>query len=145
VIILDENLDQHDLVHLLSEWYPGAVKTVTHLAPKSKGTDDPDLLRYLYENRDCIFITKNAYHFWRRVDGHPRYCILCLSVDANEADRQFSLIKSVLQQPPFRRKQSRSGLVIRAVYKEAAWYRRKSDPTEFVIVFETGEISQRSR
>jgi hypothetical protein len=66
MIILDEQLLEHDIEANISKWYRGAVRFVTELRPNTIIKDDaiPQLLR---QQNQATFITINEKDFWRKV------------------------------------------------------------------------------
>jgi hypothetical protein len=79
VIVLDENLQVLRLDNPIAIWYPGRVCYVTELRPASIIKDEavPGCLQQV---KGATFITTNVIDFWRRIQAHARYSIVCLSL-----------------------------------------------------------------
>lgn len=131
MIVLDENLRDPELRARLEAWWPGRVIVVTEPPVGARGgTKDPNLPRYLGGAPDCVFITVNAGHFFDRLDGDPKFCILELDLGTSGEDVEtvYSTVRCVLRAAPFNTARKRNGLVIRANRHDAWYYRRRSDP-----------------
>jgi hypothetical protein len=83
--------------------------------------------------------------FFRRTDGHTRYCILGLDIGTREPTVVASAVRTVLLQAPFSSRAERAGRVIRASRHQAWAYYRRSDVEWTHVVFATREVSQTAR
>jgi len=130
VIVLDENLDNAELREALTRWH-GAVRCVTDPevgAPA--GTDDLDLPRYLRKHRDCVFVTLDKGHFFQRIDGDVRFCLVELAPPVANSDVGGILLtlRRVLAQEPFNTARKRNGLVLQVGRDCISYHRERSGP-----------------
>jgi hypothetical protein len=134
VIYLDEDLCGEAIKAALG-WYWGAVQEVTSFAPK--GLDVEDLWGRLAQEKDFIFVTNNTADFWNKLDGHPRYSILCVDADKGDAELVSHLIRSALRLDPLRTARSRRGWMVRVSASGIRYYRRRSDGRVLHLTFDS--------
>jgi hypothetical protein len=84
VIVLDEQLQGTRLDEAIARWYPGRVCFVGDLRPRSVNKDDgiPHLLR---SGRHPTFVTQNWIDFWRRIEAHREFSIICFALPSEQA------------------------------------------------------------
>lgn len=111
MIVLDEQISSARISAAIMRWYPGAVITVSDLRPHARVLD-PEIPAYLLRLRQPTFVTINYRDFWKRKLAHPRYCLVCLKLDQNEAWRVSAALREALSLPEFRTKRQRMGTVI---------------------------------
>ncbi|MGH9803123.1 MAG: hypothetical protein ACRD82_22390 [Blastocatellia bacterium] len=109
--MLDEQLNSARIGSAISQWYPGAVISVSDLRPHARLLD-PEIPDYLLQLRQPTFVTINYRDFWKRHLAHPRYYLVCLKLEQNESDRVPDVLRQVLSLPEFRTKRLRMGKVI---------------------------------
>ena len=78
MIVLDDQLSAPYLKSEIEKWYAGSVVVLGSLRPHGIVKDDriPALLKEL---KQPTFITINYGDFWRRVEAHRGYCVICFN------------------------------------------------------------------
>ncbi len=111
MIILDEQLQGLGLEEAITRWYRGAVRIIKHLRPRTAIKDDeiPTLLRQVNQPS---FVTINHRDFWRRISADKSFCMVCLDLSIEEADKIPELLRALFSRPDFRTKRARMGKVI---------------------------------
>ena len=66
------------------------------------------LLRLKYPT----FITINYHDFWRKIDAHPGYCVICFNLPMERAREIPGSLRMIFNQPEWSTKQKRMGKVI---------------------------------
>jgi hypothetical protein len=127
VIVLDEHLNDERIIRGMS-FYPGQVRMINELAPEITVIKDPLIPRILYQHRGCTFVTINDHHFWRVVDGHPRYAVVAIDIPAERVLEVPVILHHVLQLDELRTKQQRCGKVIYVGHDRVCYYERRSEP-----------------
>ena len=130
MIVFDEDLRNPELRTRLANWNGTVIVVTDPPVAAPRGTDDADLLRFLRNAPDCVFVTANNGDFYGQLDGDPTFCIVELDLGASSNDNEdvYQAVRAVLRSAPFNTVRSRNGLVIRANRQEAWYYRRRSDP-----------------
>jgi hypothetical protein len=122
MIILDAQLDDDAIVDGLS-WHEGQVTTVQRL--RFRNREDEAIPRQLNEYRGCVFVTINVNDFYGRVEGDPRWCIVCLCLTSDQARTEVPrLLKRVLGHPELCTKNKRAGKVVRVTTQQFSYYER---------------------
>jgi hypothetical protein len=100
VIVVDENIHNHQMREAIAAWYPGRVIAVTDLRPRTVIKDEaiPSLL---CEVNQPTFITNNAPDFWQRVTPHSLFCIVAFPLSNEQKYDIPSLLRALLQLPQF--------------------------------------------
>lgn len=129
MIILDENLTDPELRVRLKKWCRGAVHVVTDPevgAPPA--TQDPHLLHYLVEQKDCVFVSVDKRDFYRKFDGQPRVCIVEARLGPGGFKPQVldGVLRRLLPMSPFNQHATRGGIVARVNYTLVRYYRKLS-------------------
>ncbi len=98
MIILDEQLLEHDIEANISKWYGGAVRFVTELRPNTIIKDDaiPQLLR---QQNQATFITINEKDFWRKVAISEQFCVVCLTLLDSRTHEIPELLRGLWEKP----------------------------------------------
>jgi hypothetical protein len=124
VIVLDENIDQRQVLSRLKTIYRGEILSIRELRPGSLIPDE-DIPRLLRSLQQPAFITTNVVDFWRKVDPHLGYCIICFPL-ATQRQREIpGLLALVFRHPQFRTKKQRAGKILRVAYGEILHYDRQ--------------------
>ncbi len=121
MIILDEQLLEHDIEANISKWYRGAVRFVTELRPNTIIKDDaiPQLLR---QQNQPTFITINEKDFWHKVMISEQFCIICLKLPDSRTHEIPELLKELFRRSEFKTKANRMGKVIRVADNDTSYY-----------------------
>ena len=111
MIVLDDQLSATYLKSEIEKWYAGSVFVLGSLRPHSIIKDDsvPALLKEL---KQPTFITINYGDFWRKVEAHRRYCIICFNLSRERAREIPGTLRTILSLPEWRAKRGRMGKVI---------------------------------
>ena len=104
--LLDENIPESQR-QLLRGWRIPARQI--GLDAEQKGIKDREIIPYLLQLRRVTFFTLDS-DFYRRDLRHPRYCLVCLDVNKQEAA---AFIRRVLNRPEFTAAAQRMGAVMR--------------------------------
>lgn len=121
MIVLDEQLLGRGIETLVARWYPGRVCFITDLRPGTIIKDEA-IPALLHAERECTFATINESDFWRKVAITANFCVVCIAVPDDQADKVSEMLRAVLQIPAFRTKAGRSGRVIRATQDVTQFY-----------------------
>jgi hypothetical protein len=73
---------------------------------------DPQIPSLLLEAKQPTFVTVNYDDFWRKTAPHPRYCILCLKLEATQTLLVPEIVREVFKMPLYKTKAKRMGCVI---------------------------------
>jgi hypothetical protein len=122
MIVLDEQLQGLGLEDTIARWYRGSVLVVKKLRPGTVIKDEaiPSLLRRL---RQPTFVTINYTDFWRRVPADKSYCIVCLELPVEQADKASGWLRQLFRLPEFKTKGARMGTVVLARSQQLRYYR----------------------
>ncbi len=66
----------------------------------------------LLRAKQPTFVTINFRDFWRRIEAHRGYCIICIPLNTDDWAEVDPILREVLSMPEFRTKNSRMGKVI---------------------------------
>jgi hypothetical protein len=121
MIILDEQLLEHDIEENISKWYRGTVRFITELRPNTIIKDDaiPQLLR---QQNQATFITINERDFWRKVTITEQFCVVCLTLPDSRTYEIPNILRELFQYSEFKTKANRMGKVIRIADNETSYY-----------------------
>lgn len=121
MIILDEQLLEHDIEESISKWYRGTVRFVTELRPNTIIKDDaiPQLLR---QQNQPTFITINERDFWRKVVINEQFCVVCLTLPDSRTQEIPDVLRELFRYSEFKTKTNRMGKVIRVTDNETSYY-----------------------
>lgn len=111
MIVLDEQLLGTNLELAIGSWYPGSVRYITDLRPASVIKDD-NIAHLLHGQNQPVFITINESDFWRKIEAHPRYCIICFALPNSRAPEISSTLRNLFSLPQFNSRSKRMGNVI---------------------------------
>jgi hypothetical protein len=127
MIVLDEQLQGLELEDAIARWYRGTVVIVKTLRPGTVIKDDaiPTLLRRL---KQPTFVTINDADFWRRVPGDRSYCIVCLALTIDQADKVSGWLRQLFRLPEFKTKAACMGKVVLASQRRLQYYRIHERP-----------------
>lgn len=121
MIVLDEQLLGRGIEDVIARWYPGAVRFINELRPRTVIKDESVPVVLGSEN-EPTFVTINETDFWRRVMITNRFCIVCFALPDARADEVPSLLKRLLHNPEFRTKAQRMGRVVRVTSSSVSYY-----------------------
>jgi hypothetical protein len=123
MIVLDEQISRRDLAEAL-QWYRGPVVYLQALRPGTLVKDDalPVLLRCV---RQPTFITINVPHFWRHIEAHRGYCILCFPLPDDRVDEISDLLRRLLRLGEFKTKRARCGKVALVSHAQVQYYQAR--------------------
>lgn len=126
MIILDEQLQDPDLVAAIRRWHR-AVRNIKEFRPGGEIADEniPALLR---EQRGCTFVTNDHDDFWRKVDGHADFCIVCFALPSSRIGEISPLLRRAFHLDPFRTERRRGGKILQVQSHAVEYYERASDP-----------------
>lgn len=121
MIVVDENIHSRQILASIATWYRGQVISVTQLRPGSVIRDDaiPALLQQLTQP---TFITTNVDDFWRVVQPHPGYCVVCLDLPKERNSEAPVVLRALLRIPALKAKASRMGKVLKVSLSEVKYY-----------------------
>jgi hypothetical protein len=111
MIILDEQLNDSDIMNDFTAWYSGKVITIKDLRPNGVIKDDaiPSLL---LSQRQPTFITINYADFWKRIQPHVRYCVICLKLSQDRDHEASEIVCGLLRSRLLATKSGRMGKVV---------------------------------
>lgn len=111
MIVLDEQLSDLQIVRDFSRWYRGTVINITDLRPRTIVLDDavPTLLRTV---SNPTFVTINYKDFWQVVPAKSYYCVICLKLRQEEAERSSPMVRDLLNLSQYKTNRLRMGCVI---------------------------------
>ena len=121
MIILDEQLLEHEIEENILKWYPGAVRFITELRPNTIIKDDaiPQLLQ---QQNQATFVTINERDFWRKVAISEQFCVVCLTLPDSRTNEIPDILRELFRYSEFKTKADRMGKVIRVTDKETNYY-----------------------
>ncbi|MGI8786911.1 MAG: hypothetical protein ACR2HG_04020 [Pyrinomonadaceae bacterium] len=113
MIILDEHLSLPLIAEEIEKWYQGSVKNLSELRGASVIKDEgvPELLLKV---KNPTFITINYTDFWRKIEAHQGYCIICLKLDSNRSLELPNRLREILKNLELKTKRARMGKVVSA-------------------------------
>jgi hypothetical protein len=131
VIVLDEQLQGTRLEEAIARWYRGRVCFVGDLRRGSVIKDDgiPDLLR---SARHPTFVTQNWVDFWRRIEAHAEFSVVCFTLPSEQASEIAPLLRRLLRLPAFHTQAARMGKVARVSGGQVVYYQAR-DPQSYVL------------
>jgi hypothetical protein len=111
MIVLDDQLSAPYLKTEIEKWYAGSVIVLGSLRPHSIIKDDsiPALLQDL---KQPTFITINYGDFWRKVEAHRGYCVICFNLPRERVREIPGSLRTILNLPEWSAKRKRMGKVI---------------------------------
>lgn len=111
MIVLDEQICRTPLQTAISRWHPGKVEFLTELRRSSLILDDavPPLL---LQAKQPTFVTVNYKDFWRKIEAHRGYCVVCISLENDDWAEVNPILRETLRLPEFQTKSARMGKVI---------------------------------
>jgi len=131
MIVLDEQLLGRDLEDKIARWYQGAVVFITELRPNSIIKDDA-IPHLLHQQSEPTFVTINERDFWRKIQAHADYCIVCFALPDPRAREIADRLRELFSLPLLNTKAQRMGKVIRVSDSGVSYY-TASDATVRVV------------
>lgn len=121
MIVVDEQLQDHEIVAALQNWYRGRVTAVTALRPGTVIKDEvvPQLLR---RQRQPTFVTVNVSDFWRVARPDKRYCIVAIDLPGSRAREVPDTVRELFRVPAFATKAMRMSKIIRVRARAVEYY-----------------------
>jgi hypothetical protein len=112
MIVLDENIFDHDFLPEYKSWYKGKITTIRALRADTIVKDDaiPTILRTV---KQPTFVTTNVFDFWHKLPAHNAYCIVCFDLPNKRINEIPSKLRGVLSLKEFKTKSSRMGKILR--------------------------------
>ncbi len=129
MIVLDDQLGE--LVAPIRKWYWGRVALLQEL--REGRIADEEVPRLLMDLDAPVFITENHDDFWRRVDGHPAYTILCFPWPRERRGDIPPRLRRLLTFAGFLRRYGLYGTVVSVGAEKVRYYRRRSGPVLEIV------------
>jgi hypothetical protein len=109
MIVVDENIARQSVLAGL-RWYEGKVVPLKALRPATVIKDDaiPSLLM---AQRQPTFVTTDVSGFWRKVQPHQHFCIVCFPLPDHRLHKLPKLLRRLFRTEGFRAKRERMGKV----------------------------------
>ncbi|MBO0863083.1 MAG: hypothetical protein J2P21_32230 [Chloracidobacterium sp.] len=111
MIVLDEQICIPELRNAISHWYPGKVAYITDLRPDTH-IDDVEIPAILLKVKQPTFVTINYKDFWRKINVHRDYCIICILLEPRYWRQVNPIVRDLLSLPEFKNKKDRMGTMI---------------------------------
>jgi hypothetical protein len=127
VIVLDEHLGAELVYRPLQERYPGAVIFLHELRPRTVIKDEA-IRSLLLTRKNPVFVTINSSDFWRKIEPHPRYWVVCFPFPIERQNEIPDLLLRLLRHREFGTTGKRIGKIIRVTEREIQFYGR-SEPS----------------
>ena len=105
----------------LAARYKGTVTSIRQLRPCPVIKDDA-IPMILSRQRRPTFVTTNVTDFWRRIEAHPRFCVIAIPLPTSRHDEIPPLLFRFFRNRLFRTTRQRMGKVLRLTAREIAWY-----------------------
>jgi hypothetical protein len=107
MIVVDENIARQSVLAGL-RWYGGKVVPLKALRPATVIKDDaiPSLLM---AQRQPTFVTTDVSGFWRKVQPHQHFCIVCFPLPDHRLHKLPKLLRRLFRTEGFRAKRERMG------------------------------------
>jgi len=121
MIVLDEQLLGRDLETEIDKWYRGSVRFIIDLRPNTVIKDDA-IPKLLQQERYPTFVTINERDFWRKVQPHNRYCIVCFTLPDSRIQEISYSLRELLRHQDFNTRTKRMGKVIRITEQAVTYY-----------------------
>jgi hypothetical protein len=121
MIVLDDQLSAPYLKSETKKWYAGSVIVLGSLRPHSIIKDD-NIPALLQELKHPTFITINYSDFWRKVEAHRAYCVICFNLPRERAREIPGSLRTILTLPEWSAKRKRMGKVISASGGKVRYY-----------------------
>lgn len=125
MIVLDEQLLGYGLDTQIQRWYRGTVTAITHLRPGTVIKDEA-IPTMLQAARQPTFVTLNVADFWRRMQPHRRFSIVCFALPDSRADEIPGLLRRLFAAEPFRTRRQRLGKIVRVSTDAVRFYTLES-------------------
>jgi hypothetical protein len=121
VIVLDEQLADARIVAAIEHWYRGKVINILEVRPHTRVLDD--VIGVLLQRlKDPTFITINYHDFWRKIDAHPGYCVICFNLPMERAREIPGSLRMIFSLSDWSTKRKRMGKVISVSGRTLRYY-----------------------
>jgi hypothetical protein len=121
VIVLDEHLGAKLVLNVLRSKYRGTVKYVQELRPGTTIKDEA-IPALLLQQKKPVFVTINESDFWRKIQAHRGYCVICFAWPTDRQAEIPDLLAKLFRHPEFRTSAKQMGKVIRVSGKGIQYY-----------------------
>lgn len=111
MIVLDEQLADARIIAAIESWYRGKVINIIEVRPHTRVLDDV-IGVLLLRLKDPTFITINYHDFWRKIDAHRGYCVICFNLPMERAREIPDGLRMIFGLPEWSAKRKRMGRVI---------------------------------
>ena len=111
MIVLDEQLDDPEIRKAIKRWSQGKVINITEARRLTSILDDamPTLLHGL---KDPTFVTTNYKDFWKKIEPHEGYAIICIKLPIERVLEVPDILRELLKLPELATKRQRMGKVV---------------------------------
>ena len=120
MIVLDEQLSLPLIAEEIEKWYQGSVKNLSELRSASVIKDE-NVSELLLKVKNPTFVTINYTDFWRKIEAHQRYCVICFKLDSNKSLEIPKLLREIFKNPELKTKRRRMGKIV-SVRGVINWY-----------------------
>jgi hypothetical protein len=111
MIVLDEQLADARIAAAIERWYRGKVINILEVRPHTRVLDD--VIGVLLQRlKDPTFVTINYHDFWRKIDAHPDYCVICFNLPMERAREIPASLRMIFSLTEWSTKRKRMGNVI---------------------------------
>jgi hypothetical protein len=124
MIVLDEHLKFFNLYNLkqqIEKWYAGKVCYITELRPQTVIKDD-NISPILINQNQPTFVTINTIDFWKKIEAHKNYCIICFAIDDTRVREIPDTLRTIFIFDEFKTKALRMGKIVRVSDQEIRFY-----------------------
>lgn len=122
MIVLDEQLADARIVAAIERWYRGKVINILEVRPHTRVLDDV-IGVLLLRLKDPTFITINYHDFWRKIDAHPGFCVICFNLPMERAREIPGSLRMIFSLREWSTKRKRMGKVISVSGRTLRYYR----------------------
>ncbi|HTF36702.1 MAG TPA: hypothetical protein VK651_00215 [Blastocatellia bacterium] len=121
MIVLDEQLSDARIVAAIQRWYRGKVISILEVRPHTRVLDDV-IGVLLLRLKDPTFITINYHDFWRKMDAHRGFCVICFNLPMERAREIPGSLRMIFSLPEWSTKRKRMGKVISVSGRTLRYY-----------------------
>ena len=121
MIVLDEQLSDARIVAAIERWYRGKVISILEVRPHTRVLDDV-IGVLLLRLKDPTFITINYHDFWRKMDAHRGFCVICFNLPMERARGIPGSLRMIFSLPEWSTKRKRMGKVISVSGRTLRYY-----------------------
>jgi hypothetical protein len=122
MIVLDEQLEDPRIATAIERWYPGKVINIREARRNSEILDDA-VPTILHRFKSPTFVTTNFRDFWRKIEAHSGYCVVCINLPINRSLEVPDILRDLLKLPEWSSKRKCMGKVIAISAGRVRYYR----------------------